>query len=191
VSLPVVHTNASPDAAPKPAQAAAPLRTRSTIIRELLSLFVKIAAILAAGILALTFVFGLEQNVGTDMAPAVKDGDLVAFYRLDKSYVAGDLLWLSYQGEHQLRRVVATAGDRVDISEDGLMINGALQQEPEIYEKTYRYAEGIAFPLTVEPGQVFVLADSREGATDSRIYGAVKIDDTLGSAIAVFRRRGL
>jgi signal peptidase I len=168
-----------------------PTPTRSTITRELLSLLAKIAALLLAAILALTFVFGLEQNVGTDMSPAVKDGDLVAFYRLDKNYVAGDLLLLSYQGEHQVRRVVAVAGDRVDIAKDGLIINGALQQEPEIYEQTYRYEKGISFPLTVEPGQVFVLADSREGATDSRIYGAVNIDDTLGTAIAVFRRRGL
>jgi signal peptidase I len=170
---------------------AAPAKKLSPLAKELLSLILKIAAILAAAALLLTFVYGLQQNVGDEMAPAVKDGDLVAFYRLDKNYSSGDLLLLSYQGEQQIRRVVAVAGDSVDITDAGLLVNGALQQEPEIYEPTNRYAKGIDFPLTVPAGQVFVLADSREDGTDSRVYGAVDTDDTLGSVISVIRRRGL
>lgn len=36
---------------------------------------------------------------------------------------------MNYQGKEQVRRVIATAGDVVDITEDGLTINGAPQQE--------------------------------------------------------------
>jgi len=43
----------------------------------------------------------------------------------------------------------------------------------------------------VPEGFVFVLADSRSGATDSRIYGPVEIDDTLGKIMAVIRRRSI
>jgi signal peptidase I len=125
------------------------------------------------------------------MTPAVKDGDLVMFYRLDKEYAAGDLTILSYQGEREVRRVVAIAGDTVDITKEGLLINGAIQQELNIYEETPRYAEGIDFPLTVGEGSVFVLGDSRENATDSRIYGAVRASDTEGTVVAIVRRRGL
>jgi signal peptidase I len=87
--------------------------------------------------------------------------------------------------------VVATAGDVVDINEDGLVINGALQQEPRIHEATERYEEGVIFPLTVPEGHVFVLAASRTDATDSRIYGPVEIEDTLGKVMTVIRQRNI
>jgi signal peptidase I len=172
-------------------RAAANKAMASETTRDLLALLLKIGV--AAGIAALvfTFVYGIHRNTDPDMNPAIKDGDLAAFYRLDKDYVAGDLLALSFRGERQIRRVVAVAGDTVDITEDGLIVNGAMQQEPEIYEKTERYADGTPLPVTLAEGQVFVLGDSRENATDSRVYGPVNTDDTLGSVIALFRRRAL
>lgn len=53
------------------------------------------------------------------MYPNIKDGDLVVYYRLDKNYTARDLTVLDYQGSRQVRRVIAVAGDTVDITEDG------------------------------------------------------------------------
>jgi len=94
-------------------------------------------------------------------------------------------------GKKQVRRVVATAGDTVDITENGLMINGALQNEPGIYQETQRYAEGIEFPVILRESQVFVLGDARANTTDSRIYGPVNINATHGKVITIFRRRNL
>jgi len=87
--------------------------------------------------------------------------------------------------------VNATAGDTVDITENGLVINGGLQQERDIYRKTERYAGGIGFPVTLKEGQVFVMGDARDGVTDSRIYGPVNVRDTLGKVITIVRRRNL
>ena len=159
--------------------------------KELLYLLGKIAAICFAFLLLFTFLFGLHRNADPDMTPAVKDGDLVVFYRLDKRYIAGDILMLEFEGEKQARRVVATAGDTVDITEAGLIVNGAIQQEPDIYFPTYRYEDGPEFPVTLGEGQVFVLGDRRENATDSRVYGVVEIQDTLGKVMAVLRRRSI
>ncbi|WP_242996422.1 signal peptidase I [Lacrimispora amygdalina] len=159
--------------------------------KEVLLLLGKIAVISLAFLLLFTFLFGLYRNADADMTPAVKDGDLVIFYRLDKRYIAGDVLVLEYQGQKQVRRVVATAGDTVDITEDGLIINGAIQQEPDIYFATHRYEGGPEFPVTLSEGQVFVLGDHRTNATDSRVYGVVEIRDTLGKVMAVFRRRSI
>lgn len=163
----------------------------STLFKETLSLLLKIATVVIVFALVFIFLYGLHRNEDPAMNPAIRDGDLVLFYRLDKTYAAGDTLLLTYDGQRQVRRVVATAGDTVDITEDGLLINGALQQEPEIYQETHSYVNGVKFPLTVGEGQVFVLGDARENATDSRIYGAVNATDTQGKVITILRRRNI
>jgi len=167
-------------------------RKENQLLKELFALVIKIAVIAAAFALIFTFVYGFYRSTDPDMAPMVKSGDLVMFYRLDKNYAIGDLLLLDFQGERQVRRVVARAGDVVEITPDGgLSLNGAVQQEPEIYHSTWAYENGATFPLVVGEGQVFVLGDARENATDSRVYGSINTDDTLGTVITIIRRRGL
>lgn len=163
----------------------------SFLIKDILFLLVKIMVIFLSFLLIFTFLFGFYRNLDSSMTPSVKDGDLVIFYRLDKKYVSQDTLVLEFEGEKQVRRVIATAGDTVDIIDEGLVINGALQQETEIYEITQRYESGVEFPLTLGEGQVFVLGDSRVNATDSRIYGAVDVKDTLGKVMTILRRRNI
>lgn len=166
-------------------------REETTLLQDILYLLFKILGIAVALLLIFTFLFGIFPYQDVDMKPSIKDGDLVLFYRLDKNYIANDTIVLEYQGNRQVRRVVAVAGDVVDISDDGLIVNGAVQQETGIYEDTVRYAEGIEFPVTVGKGQVLVLGDSRLTATDSRIYGPVEVKDTLGKVMTLIRRRGI
>lgn len=54
------------------------------------------------------FVFGLLRYNDDGMKPALKDGDLVVYYRLDKRYSIGDLLVYSYKGKERVARVIAT-----------------------------------------------------------------------------------
>ena len=175
------------ESATKKPQKASP----TSVWSDLGSLGLKIGIIAMIALLIFTFVYSLHYNTDPGMSPAVKDGDLVICYRLDKDYRPGDAILVSYRGHTQVRRVIARAGDTVDITEEGLVINGALQQEQEIYQKTERYQDGVSFPLTVPEGQVFVLGDNRTGATDSRIYGCVKIENALGKVMTVIRRRSI
>jgi len=164
----------------------------SSLFRDLLSLCMRVGSIMLAFMILFTFLYGLVRYSEPSMAPSIKDGDLVLFYRYSGAgYLPQDVIVLKYGEQKQVRRVIATAGDTVDITEEGLVINGALQQEPEIYRKAERYRDGVSFPLTVPEGQVFVLGDCRAGATDSRIYGCVKIEDTLGKVMTVIRRRSI
>ena len=162
-----------------------------SVLRDLAFLGIKIAVIALVVISIFMFMYGFHRNSDADMNPAVKDGDLVLFYRLDKDYAIGDLLLLDFEGKRQIRRVVAKAGDVVDIANGKLIVNGSTQQEFEIYRDTLQYEQGVAFPVIVGDGEVFVLGDARENATDSRIYGSVKTDDTFGTVITVIRRRNL
>jgi len=168
------------------------LSEKPSMLISFLSLLLQVGSIIIILLILLTFLFGLVQYDEPSMAPSIKDGDLVLFYRYTNAgYLPSDVIVLMHDGQKQIRRVIATAGDTVDITEEGLVINGALQQELEIFQKTKRYQDGVSFPLTVPEGHVFVLGDSREGSTDSRIYGCVNINDTLGKVMTVVLRRSI
>jgi len=159
--------------------------------RDILALLIKIGVIAGIVVALFTFIFGIFQYTSPSMDPHIKSGDLIMYSRFDTAYVAQDLIVLSYRGEMQVRRVVAVEGNTVDFGDGGLIVNGARQQEAGIFTLTNRYESDIDFPLTVPTGHVFVLGDHREGAVDSRIYGTVAVEDTLGKVTSVFRRRGL
>lgn len=166
-------------------------KKQPSLLQDVLFLLAKMGIICLIIFILFMFVYGIFRCREGGMTPAVKDGDLVIYYRLDKNYVVSDVAVVEYEGELSPRRVAAAAGDTVDITEEGLMVNGALQQETEIYEETFRYEEGIEFPVTLEEGEIFLLGDAREHAADSRIYGSVKAEDTRGKVMAVLRRRGI
>ena len=163
----------------------------ASIWRELRPLVIKVGVIAIIIALTFTFVYGLHAHAEPGMNPSVKDGDLVLYYRLDKKHKVGDLVLLTFQGQNQVRRVVAVTGDTVDITEEGLFINGALQQEPDRCQLTQRYTNGAEFPVTLKANEVFVLGDARENATDSRVYGPVSTKDIRGAVITLLRRRNL
>ena len=163
----------------------------TTLMQDIIYLLLKIAMIGVVVVLLFTFMFGIFRVTDISMKPMIQDGDVVVFYRLDKDYVASDPLVVSYEDEQQVRRVAAVAGDTVDITEAGLLINGSLVQELDVFEETLRYEDGISFPITIKEGQVFVLGDGRENSIDSRLYGAVDIKDTLGKVMTIIRRRNI
>jgi signal peptidase I len=164
---------------------------KKKVRRDAVYLAIKAALIVGIFALVFTFIFGLGRVADASMYPAVKDGDLVLFYRLDKQFVQSDVCVLRVDGKLQVRRVIAVAGDTVDITDEGLLINGSLQQESGITEETKRYDTEVSFPLTVGEGQIFVLGDSRENSEDSRMYGCIDADAALGKVITIIRRRGI
>lgn len=166
---------------------------QGSILYEILILSLKIAAILAVIVVMFTFLFGITRCTDVSMYPAVKDGDLVVYYRLDKNYVKDELAVIEYEGKKQVRRVVAVEGDEVDIDLENnrLILNGSPQIEEDIHELTARFDTDVEFPLTLKSGEIFVLGDGREHTVDSRMYGPVRTRDTIGKASIIIRTRGL
>lgn len=164
---------------------------RQTSIKDdILFLGLKILIFVVLLAVIFLFIFGICRCSDNMMSPAFKDGDLVVYYRLQKEYQPSDTVVLEKDGETQVRRIIAKAGDEVDMTEDGLKINGYLQQENEIYTETLPYTEGISFPITIGEDEYFVLGDNRTNAKDSRIYGTVKKGEIKGMVITLLRRRG-
>lgn len=107
-------------------------------------------------------------------------GDVVVFtYPLDRS-------------KDFIKRVVAVAGEEVEIRDKQLLVNGAARETPHAY-----FADGPGSvqstgprdtfgPTLVPEGHVFVMGDNRDRSYDSRYWGFVDLDDVQGKAIVVY-----
>ena len=123
------------------------------------------------------------------MVPRISPGDMLLFFRYSDSILADDIIIYKAGGMAHVGRVVAKGGDSVEVAaEGGLYINGNYKSESEIYFSTYRYEDYVEYPIQLEEGQYFVLADNRENALDSRYYGPVSKQQVLGEVISLMRR---
>lgn len=162
----------------------------TSIKDDLLFLGLKIFIFVALLAVTFFFIFGICRINDNMMNPSFKDGDLAVYYRLQKEFRPSDVVVLEKNGKTQVRRIIAVAGDTVNLTEAGLEINGYLQQEKDIYTETLPYKDGITFPITVGQDEYFVLGDDRISAEDSRMYGIVKKQEIKGTVITLLRRRG-
>lgn len=129
-------------------------------------------------------VMGISYVEGESMYPSLHDKDMVVYKRLGKVYERGDVIAFDRPGDKKfVKRVVAVAGDTVNLEEGRLYVNGKEQDEKWAYGETNRVKGGITFPITVSDGEVFVLGDNRENSEDSRMFGPVRISDTDGRLI--------
>lgn len=102
-------------------------------------------------------------------------------------------------GTRLIKRVVAVAGDRVELHGGYLRINGR-PLSPQPRQETFgtRRVEldlgagggpDIA-GITIPEGKLLVLGDHRGNSFDGRFFGLVDADKVYGKALAVFWRRG-
>mgnify|MGYP002769201848 CR=1 FL=1 len=137
-------------------------------------------------------VFGLAIQPDDTMHPHIKPGDLLLYYRLPQRYTAGETVVFEKDGTRYTGRVAARGGDTVEVTDTALLlINGSVVAEPDIYEQTPRYDNGVQYPLTLADGEYFILCDARAGARDSRWFGPVRTGEIRGRVIALLRRSGI
>lgn len=164
-------------------------RKKTSFMHDLAFLLVKIGIVICIFLVLFTFIFGLFRVNDPSMSPTLKPGDLVLTYRLNSEPAAHDVVAFEYKNETTFGRVVARGGDTVDITADGLYVNGTHQEEEGIYSATTQFEGGTTMPLTVPDGQVFVLGDNRVNATDSRIIGCINTSDLEGVVMSELRTR--
>jgi signal peptidase I len=123
--------------------------------------------------------FGIPSD---SMVPTLQAGDRVIAnklaYRFGSPQV-GDLAVLqSPTGEVLAKRVVASAGQRVEIRDGVLYVDRRRQREPYVDQSTI---DGFFFgPVQVAANSLFVLGDNRAVSEDSRDFGAVSRDRFVG-----------
>ncbi len=135
------------------------------------------------------FVIGVKTVPNDDMKPRICAGDLVFFYRLDRRPDIREMIVLKKNETEYIGRVVAAGGDKVEITEDSvLMVNDSVVFEENIFCGTPPYEGYAEYPLVLGTDECFVLCDKRDGGEDSRYYGPVKNDEIIGTIIGQYRR---
>ncbi len=153
---------------------------------------------LVFGLVAILLVFMLLFRgvvvSGSSMKDTFVDGDYIILLSnvLYRNPEPGDVIVASKDsfgnGEPIIKRVIATAGQEVDIDfETGIVYVDGIALD-ETYTKTptnepiYPHFD---FPLVVDEGCVFVMGDNRNDSLDSRSYEIGQIDcrEIMGKAI--------
>lgn len=92
-----------------------------------------------------------------------------------------------------IKRVIATAGQTVDLVDGVVYVDGAALDEPYTEGKpseplTMQSAAAgtIEYPYTVPEGCVWVMGDNRTNSLDSRYFGAVKVSSVTSHGLFIF-----
>ena len=102
-----------------------------------------------------------------------KRGDVVVFkYPLDtrKDYI---------------KRVIGLPGDRVELVNKQLLINGRVTDDPHASYSVYGNLRNFG-PVTVPANHLFVMGDNRDESSDSRVWGFVPLSYLKGKAFLIY-----
>lgn len=117
----------------------------------------------------------LAQKVSLRAGTKVRPGDIVVFTNPDAS------------SDHDIlvKRVIATAGQTVDLRGGAVYVDGAALEEPYAIGGSYPLSEqapgvSMSFPYTVPEGSVWLMGDNRENSADSRYFGPVPTENLIG-----------
>lgn len=138
----------------------------------------------AVAVLVATLVLPVLQIYGTSMTPTLSDGDIVVSVS-GSEFEAQDIIAFYYNNKILVKRVIATAGQWVDIDEEGnVSVNGTPLDEPYVFEKALGECD-IDLPYQVPEGRVFVMGDHRSVSVDSRStsVGCVAQEQIVGKLV--------
>lgn len=145
--------------------------------RVLRSTAFSLLVVAAVAVLVAVLLLPVLQINGTSMTETLQDGDIVVAISNSK-FKTGDVIAFYYNNNILVKRVIAAAGDWVDIDEEGnVYVNGELLDEPYITEKAYGNCD-IELPYQVPDGKCFVMGDHRATSIDSRNTAVGCISDS-------------
>ncbi|WDV44558.1 signal peptidase I [Clostridiaceae bacterium M8S5] len=146
-----------------------------------------VVAVVVAFIIKM-FLFDTTYVVGSSMFPTLHNKDRLFTNKIGYLLTEpkqGDIVVIKAPDDPNkdyIKRVVGIEGDKVEIIDGHVYVNGELYVEN--YTESDIRTEG-SLEIKVPDGEIFVLGDNRHmGASkDSRYFGTVKVDAVKGKAV--------
>ncbi len=157
---------------------------RNSYGRVLRSTIFSLIVVAAAAVLIAVLFLPILQISGESMTNTLQNGDIVVAVNHSK-FETGDVIAFYYNNNILVKRVIAYAGDWVDIDEDGnVYVNGEKLNEPYISDKALGECN-IDLPYQVPDGRCFVMGDHRATSIDSRntAVGCVSSEMVVGKIL--------
>lgn len=160
------------------------LRTRKLYQSALFKTIGVLCVVAAISVLLTTLWMPVLQIYGSSMSPTLEPSDLVLSVKNEK-LDSGDVVAF-YQGNKLLiKRVIATSGQWVDISNDGVVtVDGQVLDEPYIRELSLGNCD-IELPHQVKEAHYFIMGDNRDTSLDSRasVIGDISEEQIEGKVV--------
>lgn len=143
-----------------------------------------LVTVAAVAVLVATLWMPVLQIYGSSMTPSLEDGEIVVSSK-PGDFQTGDIVAFYYNNKVLVKRVIATAGQWVDIKEDGtVFVNGNELYEPYLAEKAFGDCD-LELPYQVPESKIFVMGDHRSISVDSRssVVGCVSEEQIVGRIV--------
>ena len=153
---------------------------RSTLLSTVSALVIVAAVAVLVSMLALPVL----QVVGESMTPLLHEGEIVIAPK-GTAFQKGDVIAFYFNNKILVKRVIANAGEWVNIDVDGnVFINDEPLEEPYLTEKALGDCN-ITLPYQVPDGKIFVMGDHRKTSSDSRntAVGCVAQEQIVGRVV--------